>query len=274
MKIIEPKVELLSEIGITLESHIARCIRLCYGKKCKKPNQEIDKKIVKELIHKRNLSMLRHVSKYLDIEGCSPDFLAHITNSNYWNYNLLFDYASTNLQEFTESDIVKLEPITFIENEQFLEECSKIPYLFELYRLTFVITTQISTAREFRENQQIILDKESQKYYTSKDGLLICKPWWYDGDSLAHDMYNANIEYLETAYKYLIGTGMEPNDAKGILPLDTATKVIYTYSIREWEHILSLKLYGKDNSNWHIIMNMIKNQINNFAKEHNINYKV
>lgn len=30
MKIIEPKVELLSEIGISPESHIARCARVCY----------------------------------------------------------------------------------------------------------------------------------------------------------------------------------------------------------------------------------------------------
>jgi hypothetical protein len=40
MKIIEPKVELLSELDITPESHIARCARTCYGREYKEPNQE------------------------------------------------------------------------------------------------------------------------------------------------------------------------------------------------------------------------------------------
>lgn len=43
MKIIEPKVELLSELNISPESHIARCARVCYGKEYKEPNQEADK---------------------------------------------------------------------------------------------------------------------------------------------------------------------------------------------------------------------------------------
>lgn len=46
MKIIEPKVELLSEIGISSESHIARCARVCYGKEYKEPNREVDEKMV------------------------------------------------------------------------------------------------------------------------------------------------------------------------------------------------------------------------------------
>ena len=85
------------------------------------------------------------------------------------------------------------------------------------------------------------------------------------------------MEYLETAYKYLLGAGMKPEDARGILPLDTATKVIYTYSIREWQHILDLRLYdktGKAHPNAHVVMQMVKDQINAFAKEHNVDFQV
>lgn len=60
MKITEPKVELLSEIGISTESHIARCSRICYGHEDKEPNQEADKKMVDGLIKRGHLSMLRH----------------------------------------------------------------------------------------------------------------------------------------------------------------------------------------------------------------------
>lgn len=82
---------------------------------------------------------------------------------------------------------------------------------------------------------------------------------------------------VEEVYKVLLDTGMKPEDARGILPLDTATKVIYTYSIREWQHILDLRLYdktGKAHSNVHVVMQMVKDQINNFTKEHNIDYQV
>ena len=85
------------------------------------------------------------------------------------------------------------------------------------------------------------------------------------------------MKYLETAYKYLLGAGMKPEDARGILPLDTATKVIYTYSIREWQHILDLRYYGttgKPHPNAKLIAGKIRDEINNFAKEHNIDYQV
>lgn len=283
MKIVEPKVELLSELNISPESHIAHCARVCYGKEYKEPNQEADKKMVDGLIRRRHLSMFRHASIYLShIEGISKYVDTHIANSPYWNYNTRYKYASTNLQEFMFNEVyiqrnLGKEPITPINNKNFLEECSKHPELFELYRLTFCITTQISTSRELNRVSPNAIAERSTRYCSSKDGLEICKPWWYDEPTLAHDMYKANMEYLETAYKYLLGAGMKPEDARGILPLDTATKVIYTYSIREWQHILDLRLYdktGKAHSNAHIVMQMVKDQINNFAKERNIDYQV
>ena len=37
---------------------------------------------------------------------------------------------------------------------------------------------------------------------------------------------------------------MYRQDARGILPLDTATKCVYTYSVEEWRHIIDLRYYG------------------------------
>jgi len=277
MKLIEPKVELLSEVGISQESHIARCARVCYGKEYKEPNQEIDEKMVDGLIKRQHLSMLRHASMYFyHLECTARHTQEHIANSPYWNYSMSLKYASTNLQEFMRSKEYR-EPATVINNSKFLDECSKHPELFELYRMTFCITTQISTSRELNRVSPNAIAERSTRYCSSKDGLLICRPWWYDETTLAHDMYKANMEYLETAYKYLLGAGMKPEDARGILPLDTLTKVIYTYSIREWQHILDLRLYdktGKAHPNAHVVMQMIKDHINAFAKEHNIDYQV
>ena len=286
MKIIEPKVELLSELNISPESHIARCARVCYGKKYKEPNQETDEKMVDGLIKRGHLSMLRHASVYIShTDEILPYLEKHIVNSPYWNYNMALKYASTNLQEFMQSKDER-EPATVVDNSKFLEECAKHPKLFELYRMTFCITTQIGTSRELNRCSPNAIAERSTRYCSSKDGLEICRPWWFKSSKediiTGHCPFNELLYYdmvskVEGAYKALLDEGMKPEDARGILPLDTATKVIYTYSIREWQHILDLRLYdktGKAHPNAHVVMQMVKDQINNFAKEHNIDYQV
>lgn len=128
--------------------------------------------------------------------------------------------------------------------------------------------------------------ERSTRYCSSKDGLEICKPWWFKHSieditkgncTYAEKWYYDNMINTEEVYKVLLDTDMRPEDARGILPLDTATKVIYTYSIREWQHILDLRLYdktGKAHPNAHVVMQMVKDHINAFAKEHNIDFQV
>lgn len=283
MKIIEPKVELLSEIGISPESHIARCARTCYGREYKEPNQEADKKMVDGLIKRGHMSMLRHSSIYLyHLECVTRSTQAHIINSPYWNYIINLGYASTNLQEFMqcEADIV-------IDNSKFLEECAKHPELFELYRMTFCITTQISTSRELNRCSPNAIAERSTRYCSSKDGLEICRPWW--SKSSEEDIINGHcthkeflyyinaISEAERVYKALLDEGMKPEDTRGILPLDTATKVIYTYSVQEWKHIIDLRYYGttgRPHPNAKLVIGMVREQINQFAKEHNIDFQV
>ena len=230
--------------------------------------------------------MLRHASIYLNNVGYIPNYYLkdRIFHSDYWNYSIKYDYASTNLQEFDNfekliEDEYDSEHISIIDNKLFLKECAKNSELFKLYRLTFCITTQISTSRELNRVSPNNIAERSTRYCSSKDGLEICRPWWYNNNEhgLNQRDYNQYCQFAEEGYNRLLESGMKPEDARGILPLDTATKVIYTYSIKEWKHILDLRLYdktGKAHQNCHIVMQMIKNQINKFAKEHNINYQV
>lgn len=280
MELIEPEVKLLSELGITPESHIARCARVCYGREYKEPNQEADKKMVEGLIKRGHLSMLRHASMYFSHTEDISQIATHIANSCFWNYDVLRGYASTNLQEFMQSGFGK-ETVTVIDNKQFLEDCAKHPRLFELYRLTFCITTQISTSRELNRVSPNNIAERSTRFCSSMGGLAICRPWWIKSpvDDIAVNAlsyYNLACE-AEKTYMTLLLKGMKPEDARGVLPLDTATKVIYTYSVQEWKHILDLRYYGttgKPHPNCHVVMQMVKDQINSFAKEHNIDYQV
>ena len=70
-----------------------------------------------------------------------------------------------------------------------------------------------------------------------------------DGYSI---LYNTNFaeNYIKKCYdssilyEEALKAGVAPEDARGVLPLDTATKVVYTYSYKEWQHILDLRLRG------------------------------
>lgn len=284
MTIIEPHVELWSEENVSPESHIAHCARVCYGKEYKEPNQEADEKMVSGLIKRGHLSMLRHASIYLNNVGNLSNYLEdRILYSDYWNYTIKYAYASTNLQEFKNFEKLiedEYDSISIIDNKSFLKECTKNSELFKLYRLTFCITTQISTSRELNRVSPNNIAERSTRYCTAKDDLEICRPWWLKipiEDVVHTPVYYNLINKAEETYKLLLLRGMKPEDARGVLPLDTATKVIYTYSIKEWQHILDLRLYdktGKAHPNCHVVMQMVKDKINKFAKEHNINYQV
>lgn len=223
--------------------------------------------------------MLRHASMYLSHTEDIFRIATHIANSCYWNYDVLHGYASTNLQEFMQSGVGK-ETVTVIDNKQFLQDCAKHPGLFELYRLTFCITTQISTSRELNRVSPNNIAERSTRFCSAMGGLAICRPWWIKSpieDAVsALSYYNLACE-AEKTYRNLLLRGMKPEDARGVLPLDTATKVIYTYSIKEWQHILDLRYYGttgKPHPNAKLITGEIREEINKFAIKHGIGYKV
>lgn len=65
-------------------------------------------------------------------------------------------------------------------------------------------------------------------------------------------------------YKFLVENGVHRQDARGVLPLDTATRCVYTYSINEWRHIIDLRYYGTTGTshpNAKIIAGMIRDNL-------------
>ena len=75
--------------------------------------------------------------------------------------------------------------------------------------------------------------------------------------------------YFNT-YKFLIDQyNFSRQDARGVLPLDTATKCVYTYSIDEWRHIIKLRTDKAAHPNAQIIANMIKKELEGLGYEFN-----
>lgn len=194
-------------------------------------------------------------------------------------------WLSTNLQEykFGEDFIYDGKPKSGRVLEDVLEQCVVMPHMFEIVRLTFFITTQIATSRELNRVSPNNIAERSTRYCPDKDGISICRPHWWNADTEDRDelkrQYIARESWqrAEDCYKALVQDGMKPQDARGVLPLDTATKVVYTYSVKEWRHILDLRYYGTTGTphpNAKLVMGMVRDQINDFAKTHGICYQV
>lgn len=279
MKIIEPKVELWRQEDA--KAHVARCARVCYGKETGN-----DEATVKTLINSKHWSMFRHgtyymiandsdkileiiIINYADTIGFSYGYKKHvyyITVNGNWalDHKTQFDYLSK-----------YIVPIEDFRNTEIG---------FHMMRYTFCVDTQISTSRELnRVSPNSIAEKSTR--YVYEDGS-ICRPHWIskeeaelfnnDNNIILNEAINADLNeainvYLNGCkrdfeeYKILVDKyKIRRQDARGKLPLDTATRCVYTYSILEWRAILDLRYYGttsKPHPNAYIIASMIRDEL-------------
>lgn len=280
MKIIEPKVELWQQ-GNDAKAHVARCARVCYGRETGN-----DEATIKRLINDGHWSMFRHETYYMIADdsdkaleiiiinygntiGFSYRYEKHvyyITVNGNWalDYKTLFGYMSK-----------YIVPIEDFRNTEIG---------FHMMRYTFCVDTQISTSRELnRVSPNNIAEKSTR--YVYEDGS-ICRPHWLNGYDIFKDIASHYIVYKDrkldtyinhkvltyiqscdnsfTNYKHLVESGLHRQDARGVLPLDTATRCVYTYSIKEWRAIIDLRYYGttgKPHPNAKLIAGMIRNNL-------------
>lgn len=274
MKIIEPKVELWQQ-GNDAKAHVARCARVCYGRESGN-----DEATIKRLIDGRHWSMFRHESVYaiipvnekelknypLLVVSC-PYIKTHIYNGNC--------YIATNGQ-FILDDLypkfVKLIKMYQVNEDEF----SNTEFGFNMMRYTFCIDTQISTSRELNRVSPNSIAEISTRY-VYKDGS-ICRPHWISKEEAELFNNDNNVDLDEAMNVYLNGCKRDfeeykilvdkykihRQDARGKLPLDTATRCIYTYSIDEYRHIIDLRYYGTTGTpheNAKIIAGMIRDNL-------------
>lgn len=265
MIITEPQVEWWQQTS--LAQHIARVGRICYKAKGKQPEEGMTEEEVKAFIQKRDeerckgfwesghRSMYRHGTCYFFLPN-EKGFPNHIWA--YLNASPYIDYAtknhkvwiSTNMQFLLEHKNMMdvLSPYDVSEYE-FIEKALKYECeeAFTLIRMTMVVTTQISTSRELNRTSPNSIAEQSTRYCNleKKGGVQIARPHWYDGGTRWQCMvYGLVCRVCEWGYNRLLKSGLKPQDARGVLPLDTYTVVAYTYTLADWSHILDLRYHG------------------------------
>lgn len=294
MKIIEPYIEHWKQ-GDDVKAHVAKCARVCYGKET--GNDDVT---INTLLKKHHWSMFRHESVYVIGEFTSRLSIAltRYDNNPYidWTFHNNKLYIVTNgnfildLKEQQEVNAHAQILLTYINYYRVSEDTffnDEIGY--NMMRYTFCIVTQISTSRELNRVSPNNIAEQSTRYVYEND--TICRPHWLEGYNIVHNIYGKYIVYKDGKedndinhkvftyfqscknsfdnYRFLVNAGLHRQDARGVLPIDTATKCIYTYSINEWKHIIKLRSDSAAHPNAQIISNMIKKELEELGYEFN-----
>lgn len=250
MNVVKPSVEYWDESGISMEDHVARCASVCY-----KSKPQSSKKLCDVLKRDGHISMFRHASRYYIVPHRNI-----VIGTNLYDIIILIKlvpyvfiyygskevFISTNEQFIMDHfDIAEaLKPYN-VSVEEFKNKCPDN----SLIRFTFCIVTSILVSRELNRTSPNNIAEQSTRYvnFFAKDGdVSICESV-IDNLLTAADIAIIRDQQYKACecYKGLIESKLPPEIARRVLPLDTATKVAYTYTLKEWMHILDLRYFEK-----------------------------
>lgn len=253
MNIVKPYIELWHQDADWIH-HVAKCARICYAS-----DGSNDVKLVDNLLKLGHLSMFRHRSIYYIIPKDNKyiELVTRFEFCPYVEYLIGSEaiYLATNGHFYIEhkDNVLKLLDSFIVTGEEF----SNLELGWRLMRYTFRVTTQISTSRELNRVSPNNIAEQSTRYVYENG--TICKPHWISDEEA--DMFNENNDvdldeamnvYLQGCkkdfedYKLLVDKHkLNRQDARGKLPIDTATICAYTYSVSQWRDIIDLRYHGK-----------------------------
>lgn len=281
MNIVKPYIELWHQDADWIH-HVAKCARICYAS-----DGSNDVKLVDNLLKLGHLSMFRHRSIYY-ITPKDNKYIELVTRLEFCPYvEYLIGseaiYLATNGHFYIEhkDNILKTFEPFIVTAEEFINwELG-----WRLMRYTFKVTTQISTSRELNRVSPNNIAEQSTRY-VYENGTICCPHWMNDysisktinGKYLCYKNGEEDkgvvLDYIQgcdeqfNRYKRLVDNGMQRQDARGVLPLDTATICAYTYSVSQWRDIIDLRYHGKTGAphpNAKIIAGMIREELIKFG---------
>ena len=239
MEIREPKVE--SWLQNNTEDHIARCARVCYASDKTTAND----KMCNALWKNKHRSMFRHAGVYYII----PEKL-QISEKAYIGAVVKLEghtyYVSANEQsarEYWDKRYIKyrISISKAFENNIFKK--------YKMLRFTLCIETGIDITREFNRKSPNNIAEQSTRYvdFNKKLGIRFKQcHWMYNMSIWKYCLTRIMLKTCELFYKIArskYGLNLPPQDARFILPLDTMSKVVYTYTVAEWEYIVNMRLW-------------------------------
>ena len=259
MKLIKPKAELLLQQpgleGVYKQIELAG--RTCY-KSTNKITEDSAKPFVDRMINSKHTAMLEHGTVYLYIEEDDRgslyyfEFIEKYENNKYSivnenpeevdGTNSMGSYITTNLRVLVENG--------WLDDLEYICE----PTEYHEKRYTFRLITSIGVTRELNRHRVNSIAEQSTRYCNySKDKfgneVTFCLPSWlssieYTAMTPEERIFFRSCEHAEYDYLRLISKGWQPQQAREVLPLCTATEIIHTAFISDWKHFFDLRYFG------------------------------
>lgn len=239
MQILEPKVESWLQ-NYTID-HIARCARVCYAS----DSNENNAKLCARLWNNKHRSMFRHAGVYYIIPEKLqvPDkaYIGAVVKLVECNY-----YVSANEQSAREYWDYRYKKYRISITEA---ESNEVFVKYKMLRFTLCIETGIDITREFNRKSPNNIAEQSTRYvdFNKKLGIRFKQcHWMYNMSIWKYCLTRIMLKTCELFYKIArskYGLNLPPQDARFILPLDTMSKVVYTYTVAEWEYIVNMRLW-------------------------------
>lgn len=255
MKLIRSNFEIVPQApGLEgLYKQIEIGARNCYKSEDKITDDSAEK-MVEFLKNRGHYSPLEHGTVYLAIPfkyDSAPHTADHayeyITNK-YSKVNVDKDtlYVTTNYRVLVENG--------WLEDLKYL--CK--PTEYHEKRVSVMVTCPIGISREFNRHRTLSVSEQSTRYCNySKDKfgveITFVIPEWatnltpeyksLDYSGLDHNelVFLDSLAHAERSYMTMIRDGAKPQEARDVLPLATATTVMYTGFVSDWKHFFELR---------------------------------
>lgn len=281
MRIVKPYAKYLPTKGLNHNEHIARCARVCYASDKTTDNDQMVEGLIKKghLSMLRHTTYYYMIDK-LSFEGFFPHKLI---NSPYCRHVYDNDCDLVIVAINGQTHWENIETLNMFEKylTTFEQVVKHNPELARaVCRISIECVSQLSTLREFNRVSPNNIAEQSTRYcnYSGSkfDGHVnLCIPHWItsfieEGTIITENEKNelvinlglltedlfSRVELPE--YYFLKGCYMQCElydklinlcnikleDARGVLPLDIASKAVYTYFLDEWLEIINKRVYN------------------------------
>lgn len=266
MKLIENKIEKLEQkhdlLGVFEQIEIAGRTAYKSLDKIEKDDNgrsKTAKEFVERMVNMNHGSTLEHGTVYLTFPfGRGADMMYGLLKytSVKKNPNILDSpvYVTTNYRVLVENNL--------LDDLEFLCE----PTEYHEKRTTFRLTCARVQADSFVRHRVFSFLMESTRYCNYSDGkfdkeITIVKPTKWEDYEKSLLMFVTSWESAERTYMNLIDSGVKPEDARDVLPLQLKTELIMTGTESQWEQFFKLRISDHAHPDAKYIAEKIKEQL-------------
>lgn len=253
---------------IGLYKHCELAGRICYRSE-DKIDDESYKKMLNIFYQNKHYSPLAHGTVYLRLSNFDYDnFIDHLSNLSIngidgytWFNNPM--WTRTNNDEYFVYITTNYRVIVEMGLEGYLNSFMTPPTEFHTKRYSVLIRTNIGVTRELnRHASGLAINEESTRYCNYTRDKFGNEITFIDTPDI-NDVIIESYKEVENKYNTLIKNGYKPQQARRILPLGTATTVLYTGFSDEWKHVFELRTSNAAHPDVVEIMTQIQHEFKN-----------